>query len=135
MRRHASVWAVGMQPRNAFIPEAEDVVLSEGHSDGGEKGESPLPPAGWTTIARTKEDDSETWEALTLSLAGVCRRQGTTVASTDGVQGVAGLHKSVEVGELLVTGPDGAKAVRVGTVFRRETWLMLGHRRTCHRNF
>jgi hypothetical protein len=67
-----------------------------------------------------KEDDLETWEALTLSLAGVGRRQGTTVASTDGDQGVAGLHRSVEVGEPLVMGPDGAKAVRVGTNFRRE---------------
>ncbi len=99
MRRYASVWAVGMQPRNVFIPEAEDVALSEGHSDGGVKGEPALPPAGWTTIARTKEDDPETWEALTLSLAGVGRRQGMTVASTDGVQGVGGPHTSEEVGE------------------------------------
>jgi hypothetical protein len=84
-------------------------------------GEPPSSPAGCPTTARMKEDDLETWEALTLSLAGVGRRQGETVASTDGTQGVAGLHRSVEVGERQASGPGGAKAVRVGTNFRGAT--------------
>jgi len=50
----------------------------------------------------------------------VGRRRGVTGAEAEGDEGVGGLQSSVDVGERLVTGPGGAKAVRVDVNFRRE---------------
>lgn len=45
--------------------EPRDPQFTEGDGSGDAKGESSLLLAGWMTMARVKEDDPATWEALT----------------------------------------------------------------------
>jgi hypothetical protein len=57
-----------------------------------------------------------------------------TAAPADGDQGVGELHTSDDAGERLAPGPGRAKAARADTNFRRESWPMHRHRRSCHQD-
>lgn len=66
MRRHAKMWAVGMQPRKHQHTGAQGFIVLEGSSASNAKDEELVHPAGCSTTARIKEDGPVIWEALPL---------------------------------------------------------------------
>lgn len=61
MRRHASEWTGGMQPRNNLMPDAESVPVLEGSSSAAVTARARRT-GGVFDLGTREEDGPETWE-------------------------------------------------------------------------
>ena len=115
-----------MQPRNLPYSGAQDVITLEGSSavDAREV-EWAAQPAGWSTTARTQEDEPAIWEALSVlqesdSSAGRLKR-GEPELGTKQCRESEGRIRALTPGNVVARGPGRAKSARAGVNLRRAT--------------